>query len=174
MFQNFLVVVSALLVVYIVYVFGGLIWNKYFKSDGFQSRQAQVVQTPAPPIPAPAPPVEKPVPEPPRVVSPSGPNPPNAAATNENVRIPEERPNDPFDETSAQVPMKDNLRNPERSFGPGVDNTGTQRSVSAGTASEAVKSSVSSFSPEFAQNGGDFMTGISANDLGTGSEYATI
>ena len=66
------------------------------------------------------------------------------------------------------------MRHPERSFGPGVDNTGTKRSVNSGTASDSVNSAVSSFSPEFAQNGGNFMEGISANDMGAGSEYALI
>ena len=167
MFQKILVFVSVVLIAYIVYTFGMLVWNKYFKSKN----ENESFKTPMPVQPV----VTQPVPEPPRVISPSGPNPPNAMGpTNEPVRIPEERPNDPYDETNTEVPMKDSMRNPERSFGQNVDNSGVQRSVSAGTASSAVNSSLSSFSPEFAQNGGEFMEGISANDMGAGGEYATI
>ena len=170
MFQNILTIVSVLLIGYIVYKIGFLVWNKYCSTnslvDSFKISQ---------PEPVPPPVATQPLPEPPKVVSPSGPNSPNAAAASrEPVRIPEERPNDPYDENESQVPIKNNMRNPERSFGPGVDNSGVQRSVAAGTASNAVSASLSSFSPEFAQNGGDFMEGIKANDFGSGDEYATI
>ena len=172
MFQNILTVVSVLLIVYIVYKVGFLVWNKYYKSssllDTFKTSVPQPSVVP-PPVVTQAPP------ELPRVVSPSGPNPPNAAApANQVVVIPEERPNDPYDQAESNVPIKDNMRNPERSFGPNVDNSGVQRSVVAGTASNAISTSVSSFSPEFAQNGGDFLEGIKANDFGAGDEYATI
>lgn len=173
MFQNILTVVSVVLIVYIVYKVGFLVWNKYYKSssllDSFKTASQPVPQVVPPPVVTQAPP------ELPRVVSPSGPNPPNVAAPpNQVVVIPEERPNDPYDQSESNVPIKDTMRNPERSFGPNVDNSGVGRSVSAGTASTAVSSSLSSFSPEFAQNGGDFMEGIKANDFGAGDEYATI
>jgi hypothetical protein len=174
MFQNILTVVSVLLIGYIVYRIGFLVWNKYYKTsnlfDSFKSSQS----VPMPSLLSPQEVTQQP-PEPPKVVSPSGPNPPNTEATsNEPVRIPEERPMDPYDKAESEVPIKNNMRNPERSFGPNVDNSGTGRSVVAGTASNAVSSSLSSFSPEFAQNGGDFMDGIKANDFSVGDEYATI
>lgn len=170
MFQKILTIVSVVLIVFIVYKVGFLVWNKYYKSSSLLDSFKGSVPSPVPP-----PVATQPFPEPPRVVSPSGPNPPNAAAPpNEAVLIPEERPNDPYDQSDSNVPIKDNMRNPERSFGPNVDNSGVQRSISAGTASTAVSSSLSSFSPEFAQNGGDFMEGIKANDYSSGDEYATI
>ena len=167
MFQKILVIVSVILIGYIGYTFGSLILKKYYWTDNFKvGPQPQPILQPV---------VTQPIPEPPRILSPSGPNPPNAVApTNEVVRIPEEGPRDPYDETESQVPIKDNMRNPERSFNTGVDNSGINRSVSAGTASNAVSASLSSFSPEFAQNGGEFMKGILANDMGAGDEYATI
>lgn len=172
MFQNILTIVSVFLIVYIVYKVGFLVWNKYYKPppsiDTFKSSQPT-------PLPVNLQEVTQPPPEPVRVVSPSGPNPPNVAAPpSEAVRIPEERPNDPYDQAESQVPIKDTMRNPERSFGPNVDNSGVQRSIASGTASNAISTSMSSFSPDFAQNGGDFMEGIKANDFSAGDEYASI
>jgi hypothetical protein len=71
------------------------------------------------------------------------------------------------------APIKDSLRNPERSFGPGVDNTGVNRVASSGVANAKALSSESPFSPDFAQNGGVFMGAVSANDLSPGDTYAT-
>jgi hypothetical protein len=172
MLQYILTVLGAIFVLYVLGTLGVLVYNKYFKgTDGFQGTRSQPTMN----KPAYAPPVQQEIPEPPKITTPSGPNSPNAEAPRERVVIPEEKPKDPYDEVNTEVPMTDNLRHPERSFGPGVENNGTNRSISAGTASNSVNNpSLNSFSPEFAQNGGDFMQGISANDMGMGSEYATI
>jgi hypothetical protein len=171
MLQIILTILGAVFVLYVLGTIGVLIYNKYVKgTDGFQGTRSPPTMN----KPAYAPPVQQMVPEPPKVITPSGPNPANAEAPRERAVIPEEKASDPYDEVNTEVPMKDNLRHPERSFGPGVENNGTKRSVSAGTAADAVNSSLSGFSPEFAQNGGDFMQGITANDLGMGSEYALI
>jgi hypothetical protein len=173
MFEKALLVIGLILIGYVLYPLVTALLNKYYyKTDGFQSTGPTVrINTPEP-----APVTEQPVPEPPRVISQSGPAPPNEASSpDERASLsPEERPNDPYDEVNTELPIKSNMRHPERSFGPGVDNTGTKRSVNSGTAAESVNSAVSSFSPEFAQNGGSFMEGISANDMGAGSEYALI
>jgi hypothetical protein len=172
MFQNVLLAVGLVLIGYVLYPVVMAIVNKYYyKNDGFQNTQAVRVNTPGN-----APLTEQAHAEPPRVVSQAGPNPPNVRPpVNEPSALsPEEKPNDPYDETNSELPLKGDMRQPERSFGPGVANTGTQRSVSSGTAADAVNASLSSFSPEFAQNGGNFMEGISANDMSGGSEYATL
>uniref|UniRef100_A0A6C0JYE8 Uncharacterized protein n=1 Tax=viral metagenome TaxID=1070528 RepID=A0A6C0JYE8_9ZZZZ len=173
MFEKALLVIGLILIGYVLYPLITALLNKYYyKVDSFQSSPPTVnVNTPGV-----APISMQPPSEPPRVVSQSGPAPPNKGSSpDERAALsPEETPRDPYDEVNSELPLNDNMRKPERSFGPGVNNTGTKRSVSAGTAAEAVNSSLDSFSPEFAQNGGNFMEGISANDMGAGSEYATI
>jgi hypothetical protein len=47
-------------------------------------------------------------------------------------------------------------------------------SVGGGLASNSVQGGVSNFSPEFAQNGGEFMEGISASDAFNTDSYASI
>jgi hypothetical protein len=113
-------------------------------------------------------------PEPPRVVTPSGPNPPNASGPPERTLPETTAANDPLAEVNSETPIQDNLRHPENSFGPGVENNGTRLSVSSGVASNSVKGGTSNFSPEFAQNGGEFMAGISASDAFTSDNYASI
>lgn len=167
MFEKALLVVGLLLIGYMLYPIVAAIIDKYYYKKDSDSFRNGVHET--------APISEQPPLERQRIVSQAGPNPPNERSpSDERATIsPEERPNDPYDEVNTELPIKSNMRHPERSFGPGVDNSGTTRSVSAGTASEEVNSSLSSFSPEFAQNGGSFMEGISANDM-NGSEYATL
>jgi hypothetical protein len=165
MFEKALLVVGLLLIGYMLYpIVTAIIDKYYYKKDSFRNINPDNA------------PISQQLPlERQRTVSSAGPNPPNESSSSvEKATIsPEERPNDPYDEVNTELPIKSNMRHPERSFGPGVDNSGTARSVSAGTASEEVNSSLSSFSPEFAQNGGSFMEGISANDM-NGSEYATL
>ena len=165
MFEKALLVIGLLLIGYMLYpIVTAIIDKYYYKKDSFKDAR-----------PENAPIGEQPPLEKERIVSQAGPNPPNERSSSaERATIsPEERPNDPYDEVNTELPIKSNMRHPERSFGPGVDNSGTTRSISAGTASEEVNSSLSSFSPEFAQNGGSFMEGISANDM-NGSEYAML
>ena len=175
MFERVLLVAGLILIGYVLYPISKAVLDKYYfksSSNGFQNVAPAVrINTPGD-----APLTEQPPAEPPRVVSQAGPNPPNErpSEAEPSMLSPEERPNDPYDETNSELPLKGNMRQPERSFGPGVNNTGTQRSISAGTAADAVNASLSSFSPEFAQNGGNFMEGISANDMSGGSEYATL
>lgn len=172
MFEKALLVVGLILIGYVLYPLIMALLNKYYyKTDGFRQGPMARVNTPGN-----APLTEQPPAEPPRVVAQAGPNPPNASPPKNEASTlsPEEKPRDPYDEVNTELPIKSNMRQPERSFGPGVANTGTQRSVTAGSAADAVNASLSSFSPEFAQNGGNFMEGISANDMSGGSEYATL
>jgi hypothetical protein len=94
------------------------------------------------------------------------------------LRLPEQQveasPSNPFEEMNSPTPVRSNLRRPENSFGPGPDNTGTQISLDAGISSKSVQGGASQFSPEFAQNGGEFMSGILASDGFGGDNFATI
>ena len=138
--------------------------NKTLSWESFQSKSKQAA----------APPSYTPQVEPPRDVAPSGPNPPNAQAPPQKTLPETTTANDPLAEVNSETPIKDNLRHPENSFGPGVENNGTRLSVNAGLASNTVQGGVSNFSPEFAQNGGEFMAGISASDAFNTDSYATI
>ena len=140
--------------------------NTTISWESFQSRPAVQQASPPPTLVAP--------PEPPRVVAPSGPNPPNASGPPERTLPETTAANDPLAEVNSETPIQDNLRHPENSFGPVVENNGTLLSVSSGVASNSVKGGTSNFSPEFAQNGGEFMAGISASDAFTSDNYASI
>jgi hypothetical protein len=66
------------------------------------------------------------------------------------------------------------MRHPELSFGPGVDNTGMNKLATSGVASARVSANESPFSPDFAQNGANFMGTVYANDLMKGDDsYAS-
>jgi hypothetical protein len=114
---------------------------------------------------------------PPRQVTPSGPSAPSA-------RIPEvERrktdvlnfiPNDPYDEIYGSQNMKDNLRQPERSFSPGIMNDGHNIFVRSGVASNTIQESdrpIQQYSQEMVQNGGNFNESYGPNDT---SDYSPI
>jgi hypothetical protein len=86
---------------------------------------------------------------------------------------PEVMPVDPFTDSNMEAPITDSMRHPELSFGPGMDNSGIKKAVASGVMSKGVLSSESPFSPEFAQNGGQFMGAVTANDLSHDDTYAT-
>lgn len=166
MFQNGLVILSVILIVYILYKVVPLIINKYYSTSTVEQFQKS----------KPAPVVSRgvfPPAEPPRVVSPGGPNPPNAATPRQvpeiKNRVPDENASDPLAETNTEVPMKDNLRQPERMFSAPPPNTGTKQGVQSGISGDTVNSPspAGKFGSDFAQNGGEFMSGIFANDLST-------
>lgn len=71
---------------------------------------------------------------------------------------------DPYSETSEDVDASENLRFPERSFGPGLvpQQTAThQMSGMAGNASESAQA-VHQFNPELVTNGGAFFGSVTA------------
>jgi hypothetical protein len=110
-----------------------------------------------------------------RTVQPGGPTTPNARPPPMMPRIsPDAVPLDPYDAQNSAAPIEDTMRYPERSFGPGTVNDGTNRATAAGQASTAVSAAVSTFSPEFAQNGGSVMGSVFANDLTEGSNYGEV
>jgi len=171
-----------------VFIFVGYLILKAYKPAWFNRQRVEnfvakqgppapsKINTPPTPVPAPAPIITQDAPEEPRVVSPGGPNAPNAAPQpNMPATIsPEATPVDPYDDKNMEAPIHDSMRLPELSFGPGVENTGVARNAAAGVANARGVTSESPFSPEFAQNGGIFMGSVSANDLTRDDTYATI
>jgi hypothetical protein len=131
-------------------------------------------------VPAPAPLQTIPIPDPPRTVSPSGPNSPNQAPPEDDmpVRLPGPVESDPYEEPYGSSNLKDNMRYPERLFGPAPKPNKTELAVSAGVASpeqQRVSQALQTFSPDFAQNGGEFIEGgIFANDSGENPNYSAI
>jgi hypothetical protein len=170
MFQTILIGIALVVLSSIGYVLLKAYWKQSSKKEEFQAALVSVA-TPAPTMPLTTTAVS---PEPPRVVAPAGPNPPNAAAApSKKVSFaPDTQARDPFDDVQGETPMTDSLRHPERSFGPGVENTNTRMAVDSGVASREVAANGGSFSPEFAQNGGEFMSGILANDAYGDATYA--
>lgn len=117
--------------------------------------------------------------EPPRVLSSGGPSTPSMKAMpqEENRQSPDVIPSDPFVEASGSSQIEDSMRHPERMFSPGVQPTNTSSAVMSGVASNETHVSaqaLQTFVPEMAQNGGDFMKGIAANDTLGEAEYAAF
>ena len=115
----------------------------------------------------------------PRIVSPSGPNAPNARIPN---KIAKENdvyncvPNDPQDELYGSQNIQDNLRYPERSFGPGIVNSGSKLLVNSGVSSEKMLNTsqpIQPFENEMVQNGG-LLGKIGPDDTKTNPNYAAF
>ncbi len=130
---------------------------------------------------APAPIVTQPIPEPERVVAPGGPNSPNQMPPpthDTNERLPGPTDVDPLDDEYGSSNMQDNMRYPERSFGPAPSPKDTSIAVAAGTAStlnSGVNQALQTFSPDFAQNGTEFVPGgIFANDVFDDANYSAF
>lgn len=166
MVQQILVAVLLAAVLYGAYLYF-MSQRKYVIEESFE-------------VPAPAPLQTIPIPDPPRTVAPSGPNSPSQAPPeyDEPVRLPGPEDNDPYDETYGSSNLKDNMRYPERLFGPAPKPNKGELAVSAGVASEkqqVVSQALQTFSPDFAQNGGEFIEGgIFANDVGENPNYSAI
>lgn len=130
---------------------------------------------------APAPVVTQPIPEPERTIAPGGPNspsqmPPVTHDTNERLPGPED--SDPLDDSYGSSNMKDNMRYPERLFGPAPPPVNTTIPVASGNASvltSGVNQALQTFKPEFAQNGAEFIPGgIFANDVFDNPNYSAF
>jgi len=130
---------------------------------------------------APAPLVTQPIPEPERTIAPGGPSspsqmPPRSCDTEERLPGPED--SDPLDDSYGSSNMKDNMRYPERLFGPSPPPVNTTIPVASGTAStltSGVNTALQTFKPEFAQNGAEFIPGgIFANDVFDNPNYSSF
>jgi len=143
-------------------------------TEGFRQMQPNITINMAAPAPAPAPVVQATaVEEAPRVVAAATAAPPNAKPPAlAPTPSPDVKPFDPYDEKNTEAPIGDSMRYPERSFAPGLNQNGAPNAVGSGVASMQAASSLSTFSPEFVQSGGDFFKGIGANDLSGEPEYA--
>ncbi len=166
MVQQILVAVAIAVILYGAYLYF-MSQRKYVIEESFE-------------VPAPAPLQTIPIPDPPRTVAPSGPNSPSQAPPEDDmpVRLPGPDDMDPYEESYGSSNLKDNMRYPERLFGPAPKPNKTELAVSAGVASEkqqVVSQALQTFSPDFAQNGGEFIEGgIFANDSGENPNYSAI
>jgi len=168
-----------------IYIFGILLVGfvvYFFLKDSIFDSQSQVSQThkvESFEVPAPSSIEIRTAPiYPPRVVMPSGPNPPSQEAPNgEMVVYGEPAPKDPYYETRESSDIPENLRYPERSFRPPPVNNNTSIAVEAGIASNNTQVSADNsqkFQPEFIQGGGEFMPGIFANDTYSDTNYSAF
>ena len=130
---------------------------------------------------APAPVVTQPIPEPERTIAPGGPNSPNQMPPpthDTNERLPGPTDSDPLGDDYGSSDIKDNLRYPERLFGPAPKQVNTTIAVASGTASNltsGVNEALQTFAPDFAQNGGEFVSGgIFANDVFDNPNYSAF
>jgi hypothetical protein len=145
----------------------------------FQSQRKYVIEESFE-VPAPAPLQTIPIPDPPRTVAAAGPNSPSQAPPEDDmpVRLPGPSESDPFEESFGSSDVQDNMRYPERLFGPAPKPNKTEIAVSAGVASpkqQVVSQALQTFSPDFAQNGDEFIDrGIFANDTYEIPNYSAI
>jgi len=133
---------------------------KYFSKEGFvgwivkNEVQAQGTM------------VQEPMPRGDLIVASGGPNSPNAAppVSMPPSVSPSPEASDPYDETSELADASESLRNPERSFGPGIVPEQTAIASASGIAGPVATSSQAfqTFGPELVSNGGSFFGSVSA------------
>ena len=130
---------------------------------------------------APAPVITQPIPEPERTIAPSGPNSPNQMPPprdDDEERLPGPDDSDPLEDGYGSSNMQDNMRYPERLFGPAPPPKTTSIAVEAGNAStlnSGVNQALQTFNPDFAQNGTEFIPGgIFANDVFDNPNYTAF
>jgi hypothetical protein len=129
------------------------------KDEGFRTLE----------VPSPAPQEFLPLPRRPMDTVASGPSAPSAAP---RVAMPpsrnnEPKPADPYDDQVEAADAPENLRYPERSFGPGKIPSDTSIAQAAGIANKAsmlTAQSAQYFSPEAVANGGMFFSEVAANE----------
>ena len=155
---------AILAVIFIVYL--GIVYWKSKTSVVFASeKEGFVVQTPA-----------LPVTEGYEPTVPGGPSTPSQAPPlREVIYQPEEGPRDPNAEHYESSDMPERLRHPERSFRPAPGNTETDMAMAAGIAGKPDPSQLQQaqmFNLEMAQNGGEIMPSIFANDTMAPTNYS--
>lgn len=114
----------------------------------------------------------------PRTVMPSGPNPPSQSPPDdEEVRYGEPHAVDPYADSQEAADARENMRYPERSFRPSVDNDQVMIAREAGIAGSADQTSPQAyqkFNTEGIQNSGEFMGGVYANDIGSDANFSAF
>ena len=84
---------------------------------------------------------------------------------------------DPYMPSEESASHPERLRHPERMYKPAPANTTHDIASASGVASAAANhaaGALNSFTPEFAQNGGEFMDGIMANDMSEPGGYSAF
>jgi hypothetical protein len=106
----------------------------------------------------------------------AGPGSPNQAANPEEVRhTSPETAHDPYMPSEESASHPERLRHPERMYQPAPTNVTHDIAEASGVASSAsvqASNAMGSFTPEFAQNGGEFMQVIIANDSAEPGMYS--
>ena len=155
----------------IAVLLAAILFVAYLQISGFYQSRDSFVSQKLPEMPEPVSSREPPVP-----VSVSVPVPvPIPIVVSQEKRLPEPRETDPYEETHGDSDVKDTLRRPERLFGPASSPDDTDTAVSSGVASSVTNTGFTTFSPEFAQNGGEFIPGgIFANDAFEDHSYSAI
>ena len=129
----------------------------FMPKEGFQALDTS---TPAPEV------EYKPRVYPARNIVSGGPSAPSQAPPNNEMRIASpETAHDPYEANEESSAIPERLRHPERMFQPAPSNETHDIATASGVASAVQASNaLNAFTPEFAQNGGEFMQGIFAND----------
>jgi hypothetical protein len=111
-----------------------------------------------------------------RTIAPAGPGAPAQMSAKPPTVANEERPYDPQDKGYESAEIPERLRHPERMFGPGIDNQQTSEPIEgvASYASQVTDDAHQTFGPEFAQNGGNFMGSVVANDTSLKTNYSSV
>lgn len=115
---------------------------------------------------------------PPRTITPSGSNPPNQQAQqNETVMYGEPVPTDPYNESHESSDIPEVLRFPERSFRPSPQNNNTHIASESGIAGNNLQTNSDNsqkYSTDFIEAGGEFMPGIFANDTYSPTNFSAF
>jgi hypothetical protein len=103
-----------------------------------------------------------------------GPSTPNQAPPDNEIRMATpETAHDPYEASEESAAIPERLRHPERMFQPAPSNQTHDIAAASGVASAVqAANALNSFTPEFAQNGGEFMQGIFANDSAEPGGYS--
>jgi len=166
--DNFKTLIIVFVLVALLYLFVFTKNQESFKSEPASFAPSNIIKTETLNLPS-------------RTVAPSGPNPPNAKVSNEpcsldNTITYRVVPNDTYDELYGSQNIQDNLRYPERSFGPGIVNGGSKLLVNSGVASTKMlntSQNIQPFGTELVQNGGLFGK-VGADDTHTNPNYASF
>ena len=149
----------------------GYCWYMYDPTFKLRTFKAESVASPVPLSPVPAPPLI----DMKEGMANTPPMQPMLQPQKKAIVHKEEVPFDTQENTyeSAQIPER--LRHPERSFSPGYVNDETGTAVASGVASYSAavtQKAEQTFGPEFVQNGGQFMGGVTANDDSLAVSYS--
>jgi hypothetical protein len=154
------------LLIALLVVLSVILW--FMPKEGYQNltmEAAPVLETP-------------PVIYPARNIVSAGPSSPNQAPDYHEQRMSSpEVAMDPYAQNEESAAHPERLRHPERMFQPAPDNTTSGIAEASGIASASASQaghSLQGFTPEFAQNGGEFMQGIMANDTSEPGMYSAF